>query len=324
MNFFRNFFALLLAAIVLLTSCQEDNSDELIVIDSDYKIDTIVVNPLLVELRGATQDYLGLECLKIPYPLELLQQSGATITIFTEADLDSATMLSDSIVDFVYPFVVETQNGQVQINQIEDLVLELSSCSVEPPSDCLDLEAHVLLFYNGLNIFTLNKYEYEINYPVSLLVEGSSITINSDEEYLPAIGNDPFKPLPTELVYPITVTQFGQDIILSSDADVCQLYASLSEPCENKPAHIQFFFNEGSGTPVNCAYFIEYPVFVALNSTADTIMSIAEYNNLLSSNQNAYSDLELIYPVQAFRYKDGQMVVFDSDESICEYLNTCN
>lgn len=308
---------------ILFSACRKNNFDEIITKDPGYKIDTIDVNPLLRDLRVLTPDTLYIDCVRIPFPVELLQASGNTITINSEAELDAAIMLADSIVDFVYPFEAVSNNVVTQIEKVEDLAVALTLCA-STPVDCLDQDAHVLLFFNGLNILTLNRYVYDINYPVTLIVEGNQVVINNDDEYLPAVGGSPFNLLKTELVYPITVTQFGQNIVLNSDADVCQFYKTLDEPCGNKPSHIQFFFNEGPGTPINCTYFINYPLEVNLNGNTIQIQSRNDYLDLLNSSPFAYNGIELVYPVNVSKYIGSQQVIFGSDADICQYLDNCN
>lgn len=320
----KNTFGLLLVILTIaLTSCQEDNFDEVVAEDPDYQVDTIVVNPYVLGLRSLNSDTLNIDCVLIPYPIELLQASGATITINDEAELDAALMQNDSIVDFVYPFTAIDRNGVVQINNITDFVASLVTCTIQEPTSCEDLDAHVLLFYNGLNIFTFNKYEYEIIYPAQLLVQGTTITLDEDADYIPAIGGNPSRPLETELVYPVTVMQFGQTIILNSDADVCEFYDTLLEPCEDKPAHIQFFYNEGGGVPISCAYFINFPVEIMLNGASIMLDDGEDYRNELNASTTAYDDISLTFPLRITRFTDGQDVVFDTESEVCDYLNTC-
>ncbi|MBK8699421.1 MAG: hypothetical protein IPN29_07700 [Saprospiraceae bacterium] len=314
-------FSLLFISI-FFTACQKENIDEIIPKDPVFVADTIEVNPLITQLRSLVSNALNLGCVSISYPIEFLQASGSTITVNSESEIDSISMLADTLVDFVYPFEAEVNNATIIIENVEDLVLALQSCEAIP-SDCMGQDAHVLLFFNALNIFSINKYMYTINYPVNLIVEGNPVTINSDDEYLPAVGGSPFDLLQTKLVYPITVTQFGKDIVLDNDADVCQFYKTLDEACENKPAHIQFFFNEGAGTRINCTYFINYPFTITINGSTKQIQSREDYLDELNSSPNAYGDIELVYPVTVLKYLGGQQLSFASDASVCEYLNNC-
>lgn len=325
MNIINKVSFLVLFVAILFTACDKENIDEIIPESPEISVDTVEVNPLVLELRSGSSDSISLECVKIPFPIDFRQASGNTITINSQAELDSAEMLTglDILIDFVYPFEAEDDNGTIVIEDVEDLVLAIQSCGVTP-SDCtLASEAHVLLFFNGLDILTLNKYVYEINYPVTLNVEGNLVVINSDEEYLPAVGGSPFDLLETDLVYPITITQFGRDIVLTSDNDVCEFYETLDEPCANKPAHIQFFFNEGGGVAINCAYFINYPVEIVSNGATIQIQSREDYLNELNSSPNAYDNIELVYPAMMTKFSDGQQINFEADADICQYLDNC-
>jgi hypothetical protein len=312
---------LLLFITALLGACRKENIDELILKDPDYKVDTVAVNPFIIQMRALSPDTLSISCVKVPLPLDFLQESGNVITINTEEEFEEAEMLNDPIVDFVYPFTALVGVELRQISSIEELAEAIIDCSTTGAT-CGDLKPYVLLFYNALNIFSINQYPYSINYPVTLIVEGNSKVINNNNEFLPAIGGNPSRILEVQLVYPITIKQFGRDIVLNSDEDVCAFHETLSEDCENKPAHIQFFFKEGPGSPINCTYFIEYPVSINFNGNITEIDSRDEYVSLLNSAPTAYDNINLVYPVSALKFNGGQ-IIFGADDEICTYLNNC-
>ncbi len=312
--------------VLMLASCQKQNIDEIISESATFQTDTVSVNPLVPKLQSFSSDTMLLDCIKIPFPLDFLQASGSTITVNSEAELDSASMLPDSLVDFVYPFNAVVGSNSVIIGDVEDIIAALQVCGsiiIVPNTDCSFSPPHVMLFFNGLNIFTLNRYVYEINYPVTLVVNGTQVVLNQDSDYLPAIGGSPSNLPPTDLVYPITVTQFGRDIVLSNDSDVCDFYQTLEEPCANKPAHIQFFFNEGPGRPISCTYFIDYPVGIVSDGDTLQIQTRDEYLTELDSSPNAYNDIELLYPVAATEFNTGQQLSFGSAADICQYYDNC-
>ena len=309
---------------ILFSACQKENFDIITPEDPKFQPDTVEVNPLIKRIGSFSADSVYIVCIRIPYPVAFLQASGDTITVNSEVEIDSAFMLADSIVNFIYPFTAVDDSGVIQITDIEDFLLALRLCGSAPPATaCPGEDAHTLLFFNALNILTLNNYVYEINYPVNLIVEGTQVTITSDSQYLPAIGGSPFNYKETDLVYPITITQFGQDIQLNNDADVCAFYETLDEACTNKPAHIQFFFNEGGGAPIDCAYFINYPVNITSNGTPISIPSREDYLNELDASPTAYNDIQLVYPVSVSKASDGQQVSFATDADICQYLDNC-
>jgi hypothetical protein len=111
--------------------------------------------------------------------------------------------------------------------------------------------------------------------------------------------------------------------VLNSDDDVCDFYQTLDEACENKPAHIQFFFNEGGGVPVDCAYLINYPVDILINGNTITVETRQDYLNELNASPSAYDDIELVYPVSLVKLNDGTQVTIESEEDICQFLDNC-
>lgn len=320
----KAFTLALLGVALLFSSCQKENIDRIVTEDPNYQPEELTVNSLLDKMRSLSADSINLDCMSIPLPIEFLQASGNVITITANTDLDSVAALNDTVVDFVYPFTAYVDNDPISINSLEDLFLTLISCDPVVLGPCADTDAHILLFFNALNIFSVNNYEYDINYPVTIIVQGNPIILNEDDDYLPAIGGSPFQPLPTELSYPITITQFGRNIILNSDAEVCDFYQTLDEDCSNKPAHIQYFFNEGPGMPMGCTYFVDYPVMVQINGSTQTMMDRDDYLNTLNASPSAYNDIKLIYPVSITRFNDNQQISFNSDSDICNYLDNCN
>lgn len=267
------------------------------------------------------------DCFTFVYPFDaILIPQDSLITVNSEDELVLLS-LEGYELDFVYPLdVIDSNENLITISAPEDFIPLFIDCEIitidTTSTNICNTEAHVLLFFNSLNILTLNNYEYTINFPVTLVVEGESIVINNEDEYLPAIGGSPFDFKPTDITYPVTITQFGRDIILNNDDEVCDFYQTLDEACENKPSHIQLFFNGGSGSPISCVYYIEYPIDVTSNGTTIQIQNRDEYLTELNA-PNAYDDIELVYPINVLT-SQGAQLVFGSDEDICEYLDNCN
>jgi len=313
-----NLGVLAILTALFFSSCEKENVDQIIV---DYSPDTVDINPLLRQMM-TFNDTIFITCVGIPYPVEFEQMSGNIITVNDSTDLYAASVNPDSIVDFVYPFQAVVNNNTVIINNIQDLVEEIVICNSVIPS-CGDFDAHVLLFYKALNIFSTTKYLFTINYPVQLVVNGQTVTLNQNSDYIPAIGGNPSRPDEAALVYPITVKQFGQTLTFNSDQDVCDFHDTFSENCTNKPEHVQFFFNEGGGTPITCAYFINYPVQVNYNGAQLNIQSFSDYTTLLNNDPNVLSGLSLVYPVSATKFQNGQQLTFSANGDICQYLDNC-
>ncbi len=322
MNTLNKISLFILSMAMIFTACQKENYDVVLPDDPEFQAVMVNTNPYVKNMRTFSQDSIYLDCVKIPLPVDFLQASGSTITINDSADLNAASMLPDSLVDFVYPFDAYDNNGLVQIGNIGELAIAITTCA-SAPLTCGEQQPHVLLFFNALNILTINRYIYKINYPVTIIVDSNQVVLNQDSDYLPAIGGSPFDLPDVDLVYPITITQFGRNIVLNNDNDVCAFYETLDEPCTNKPAHIQFIFNEGAGTRISCAYFTNYPFDITLNNTTIQIQSRDDYLNQLNASPTAYSNIQLIYPVTATKSSDGQTLSFTTAADICQYLNNC-
>jgi hypothetical protein len=317
-------FGFLLLSLTVLSSCDKSSIDFIEPKVSEKNPDTVDVNPYMVALKSFNTDTLYLDCIRIPLPVDVERASGKTLTINDSKDIVAVNKSNDPAVDFVYPVSALGKTGPIVLNNVEDIIINLQYCSgSNQTNDCSNTDAHVLLFFNSLNIMTLNRYEYDIIYPVSLIVEGKKVTINSDDEYLPAVGGSPFDLLEAELEYPVAVKQFGRTIVMNNDVDVCNFYKTLDEPCSNKPAHIQFFYNEGGGTPINCTYFINYPVDIDVSGTTKRINSKSDYVAILNSSSQSYQNIKLIYPLEVTKYKGSQSQIFVSDASLCDYLTNC-
>ncbi len=158
MNVLKSFGLFIVLIAAFFTSCEKDSMDEPAQYNPDNQVDVIEVNPLARNLT-ASSDFIIIDCIRIPYPVDFLQASGSTITVNNEAELDAATMLADSIVDFVYPFdVLDDDDNEITISKVDDLGTALINCaSVPDPNPCAYTDAHVLLFYNAFNIFTINQ-----------------------------------------------------------------------------------------------------------------------------------------------------------------------
>jgi hypothetical protein len=321
---------LFLFGAILFSGCEKESFEEIVPEIPGNQVDMVEVNPLVSDLNTTSSDFIMLDCIRIPFPVDFLQASGNTITVNSEAELDAAAMLSDSIVDFIYPFeVFNDDDVTIVIEEVEDLVVALTDCVIiDNPDDnsgeCDHFPTHASLFYNAFNIFTINQYDFEVEFPFTLIVEGNEVVVNNQDEYIPAIGGNPSRFLGVEIVYPVTITQFGQQIVLNNDDEVCEFTKTLSEECENKPAHIQFFYNEGGGMPSNCAYFIDYPVEITLDGTTIQIQDPEQYRAELNASPGAYADIELVYPVTIYQFEDYDKITFQQDSDICDYLeNLC-
>ena len=176
----------------------------------------------LSDLDSANCDF---ETLIIEFPYNVLTEDGELITIEDE-NQEAALILSGTHYTVEYPFNLVAADGEViTINSDDEFIFLILPCliTIEGPVDNCDADAHVLLFFNAHNIFTLFPCPFDINYPVEVTIDGTAVTLNSVDDYFAETGA-PFSIIgDVELVYPITVTsqEDGSTVELNSDDDVC-------------------------------------------------------------------------------------------------------
>ncbi len=177
-------------------------------------------------------DELG-ECyladLTIQFPYTVITADGETI-IIEDANQEADLILSGVHYTIEYPFnLVDADGGLIAVNSEQEFIELLLPCiiTIEPTEPC-DPDAHIILFFNAHNIFTVFECPFDINYPVEVTVDGAPVTLNSVEDYYAETGA-PFNFVgQVELVYPITVTvqEDGSTVELNSDEDLCEFITS--------------------------------------------------------------------------------------------------
>ena len=268
-------------------------------------------------------EVIGFGCLTIQYPFDVATSDGTIITINNE-DEYVALLMSGADSEIQFPFSLANEDGEIfVINSIQDLVNAFHGCGifiVIEPLDCVtDIDPSIILFYN-IN----GRYRYDINLPITLIRDdnGEEVVINDYDDYFDNFG-DPFSGIVTaDIVYPISIKQFGQDRVLESDEDMCELYESLFfNTCESKPAHIQFFYSTVM-TPIDCSIQPLLPLEVTFNATTIELTSYDQYYDLLEES-GSYEGIEIVYPVSALLSASGDNITFESDDELCEFLNNC-
>lgn len=167
--------------------------------------------------------------LTIEFPYTVITDDGETI-IIEDANQEADLILSGVHYTIEYPFnLVDADGGLIAVNSEQEFIELLLPCiiTIEPTEPC-DGDAHIVLFFNAHNIFTVFECPFDINYPVEVTVDGAPVTLNSVEDYYAETGA-PFSFVgEVELVYPITVTvqEDGSMVELNSDDDLCEFITS--------------------------------------------------------------------------------------------------
>ncbi|MDF1698202.1 MAG: hypothetical protein P1U56_20305 [Saprospiraceae bacterium] len=267
-------------------------------------------------------EIIGFGCNTLQYPFDVLLEDGSIATI-TNEDEYANLLLSGVSMEIQYPFALTNLDGEtIVINVFEDLIPAFEACGVTitiEPIDCVaDIDPSTILFYN-----ISGRYPYEINLPITLIRDdnGEEAVINDYSDYFDNFGN-PFDGIVTaDIVYPISIKQFGQDRIIASDEDMCELYESLFFVCDSKPAHIQLFYSLAMA-PIDCAIQPLLPLEVIFNSTSIELTTYDQYYELLEE-PGSYDGIEIVYPVSVQAINGGTLS-FGSDDELCDFLNNCN
>jgi hypothetical protein len=169
----------------------------------------------------------GFGCNQLVYPFNIQTESGEVVTIASASEY-ADLVFSGQEIELQYPFSLENiVDGEVSvINEGDDLIAALNACGgffIEiTPTDPCDTPAHVQLFFNAHNIFTVFDCPFSINYPVEMTVEGTSNTLNSLNDYFVVSGAPNSINSGIVLGYPITITeQNGTIVTLNSDEEIC-------------------------------------------------------------------------------------------------------
>lgn len=169
-------------------------------------------------------DFLGFGCNEIQFPFSLELEDGTIVSV-EDMDEYAALLLSGTVAELIYPFTLINQEGEnLLITNDQELLEALVACGFEfgPPAELCDAEAHVLLFFNGENIFTVFPCDFSINYPVAMTVNGVPESVDDVNDYFTTTGA-PSNIQDVVLTYPITVTVVadGTEVVLESDEDIC-------------------------------------------------------------------------------------------------------
>ena len=176
-------------------------------------------------------DMNGFACFDLIFPTELQAEDGTTFTVSDENEF-ADLILSNEYFEFIFPLTLINPDGEeVTYESEEELFFGLQQeCGlviiiIEPTDPC-NTPAHVTLFYNAYNIFTLSPCPFEINYPMEVTLEGQTYEINGYDDYA-EVNPNPFLIEPIELVYPFSITMddSGEVVTFNSDDEVCTFFS---------------------------------------------------------------------------------------------------
>lgn len=161
-------------------------------------------------------EYIG--CYMIAFPLDVVTSNGDVVTVNNHQELCDL-MLQGAFVDYAYPLSLIDEDGvEIVVNTEEELFTALQDCGIFIGTE----EGLIIL----LSLASGSYYDdcYTINYPIEILfVDGSSMSINSEEELEASMSNPDVFPIDMELPVNVTMVADGSVVEINNLEDLFQV-----------------------------------------------------------------------------------------------------
>ena len=211
-------FLLLVTLVAFMTSCQKEEEEFIDNTDPDtITADSVLTNLLrsASQNEGSGDDIIdGSSCLSLVYPVEVIA-NGQTVILESEADIAIVQAIFDQFpndqdtLEIVFPIIVSLEDfTQITVSSQSELDDLIAACDDTVTNDfaCVDFVYPITCFvYNSNNeqtgTITVNSDEewflyllnldndtyISIDFPISVIVNGETIQVNSNQELLTTI-----------------------------------------------------------------------------------------------------------------------------------------
>ncbi len=238
-------------------------------------------------------------CYELVYPINLVDENGNTVTVADEDEFIDA-LAANPILFFEFPITLSNDEGDVTINNIEELFAALWDCEeFENPCDSIPIGG---ASYLGC---------YQVEFPIELvLVDGSTVTVADEDEFANLLWSGEV----AGFVYPLTLTDDeGNVVVVDSDE---ALSNAINDCYDFEPLWaLEFLFN--SGPEAGC-YEINYPITIG----GTVVNNTEEYFQVLETI-NDPADFEINYPASVTLIDDGSTVTLNSNEDLAALFVDC-
>ncbi|HMQ49530.1 MAG TPA: hypothetical protein PKA00_18770 [Saprospiraceae bacterium] len=302
MKFLTNTSLFLLFIGLLITACNRENVDEIIIKDPNYEPEVVEQNNLVSALTMNETDGLDLGCLLINYPFELLLASGETVTINSIDDFEAAGSEDnpDPVVDFVFPLnITDTEGNLTEVNTIDELGQVFASCIPETGWDNP----------GTIPAFLFDDLCFDLVFPFNLEdLEDNTYTAANEAEFIDLLAttDDLFITLPINVVYndeELTIDSIGGFF------DLVFLCDGINPPVSGDGIVVQGF---------GCNQ-LQFPFEVLLEDGSTlTVTDVDQYANLILSGES----IELLFPFSLMNL-DGEIMVIEDIEDLINALIAC-
>jgi len=154
----------------------------------------------------------NIACYDIIFPLGFTLEDGSTVTAANEDDLANIFTGNNPPVDFAYPITLENEEGETFTANNEEEVGELiEECDEfgdwDDEDGDWDENGDIVFILSIVSIGELEEDCYEYVYPITVTQNGENVTLNSNEEVAEFLGTVvPGSGADVDFVYPVQVT----------------------------------------------------------------------------------------------------------------------
>lgn len=319
-KFFNGALAILLIA-ALLTSCQKDELDNLPEeitenVENEENPENEVTTTTIFT-KSEIEDEDEELCFEVNFPITVVYPDATTQQVADEAELDQiiddfyenqeAGSEADLAVQF--PVSLTLQDGTVITVNSEE---EIGEAILE----------HCIGTWNDYeDDFEMDELCFDINFPISISLDGTTQTINTLEEFENTIetylqANPDADEDDVEVQYPVDVTlEDGTIVSVNSDDEFEEL---LEEECFGD------FGDFGDFEMGGLCFNINFPISISLGDTTQILNNLEEliFTTILylESNPDAEEDdVAIQYPIDV-TLEDGTVVSVNSNDEFEELL----
>lgn len=268
-------------------------------------------------------DFAG-PCFELVYPFTVVSGSGETEVADEEAFGEFLVNLNptDSVpFRFAFPFSVQLSDDEsiVEINSDEDLNSVLEGCDFGEPGDWGGDFGNPFGFGQGAGCF-------EINFPLTLSINDQSVMINSEEDLLDVLANlEPDESLEIDLEYPASITLLSDGSVVTVNSEE-ELEDTIEDACGFDGGDWDDGDNEDWDPSEGYGCFeINFPLNLTVNGETVTINSEEDFASVFIDLGDDFElDIELAYPVTVTVFADSSTVVINSEEEWEALCDACH
>lgn len=256
----------------------------------------------------------SVDCFELQFPISFELEDGAIVTAETEEELEQIFEDEPEIVDFVYPLTLLTADGELVINNEEELVLALEDCFGDDWDDDDDDDDDDPWDDDDDYDDEWGSDCWEFVFPISFELEDGSTVTAEDEEALGDLfySNDSLEIV--GFVFPIQVTVFDVDEVFTVNSED-ELEELLEEHCEEDCDDYDWDEDDWDMDIEECFEF-SFPISFNVNGELQTAENEEEFIAILASiDVSGDIDVELVFPINVtFEGIDEVLTAQDEEE----------